>query len=159
MKNLILTFGLLSLFIVKGQGQSEKVSLNQTDAFWIDSKFVKDKYLIKCHIPDDITIPLDSLPIIFVLDADMTFGMTYDIVRLIRLSEEIPEVAIIGISYGLSQDDWWEKRHRDYSMSKDKAEVWGKIPQAGGGEKFVQFIENELFPFVSAKFGEVGLNV
>lgn len=159
MKHKVLTIVLLSMVAIQGLSQSEKVKLNQTSALWIDSKVVNDKYLIQCYIPDEVSVPLDSLPIVFVLDADIAFGMTYDIVRLIRLNNEIPEVAIIGISYGgwnqpdWRETDWWKKRHRDYSMSLDKAEVWGKFSQAGGGEKFIQFIENELFPFISFKFG------
>jgi len=99
-----------------------------------------------------------SLPIIFVLDADMAFAMTYDIVRWLRWGNEIPEVAIIGIAYGKTQDDWWEKRSRDYSMSKDNTEVWGKWELAGRGENFINFIEKELFNFISREYNLTSSN-
>jgi predicted alpha/beta superfamily hydrolase len=152
MKNLLVTFVLLSVFLTDGQTQNNSVSLAQTYASWLDSKIVDDKFLIECYIPDNHTTSLDSLPIIFVLDADMSFAMTYDIVRWLRWGNEIPEVAIIGIAYGKTQTDWWNKRSRDYTTCKDKTELWGKWEFTGGGENFITFIEKELFPYIENQY-------
>jgi hypothetical protein len=132
--------------------QDQKVSLEQTNAKWIESKFVGDKFLIQCYIPKQITIPTDSLPIIFVLDADMSFGLVYDIVRLLSWSKELPNASVIGISYGTGILNWWLKRSRDYLPSKDTSKVWGDWPLAGGAENFKKFIEKELFPFLETEF-------
>ncbi len=82
----------------------------------------------------------------------MSFAMTYDIVRWLRWSEEIPEVAILGIAYGKNQEVWWQKRSRDYTPCKDTTELWGKWELAGGGENFINFIENELFPYIEKQY-------
>lgn len=158
MKHQILILGFLTLLFNHGFSQNNKVSLDQTYTSWLDSKFVNDKYLIECYIPENISAPIDSLPIIFVLDADMSFGLTYDIVRWLRLGREIPDVAIIGIAYGTTQSDWLQKRSRDYSMSQDETELWGKWPLAGGGENFMDFIEKELFPFIAAEYNLISSN-
>lgn len=130
-----------------------KVSLEQTDSKWLESKIVGDKFLIQTYIPQQKNISIDSLPMIFVLDADMSFGLVYDIVRWLRWGNEIPATSIIGISYGTGQKDWWYKRARDFSESKDVTKHWGDWPQAGGATNFKGFIEKELFPFLANEYG------
>ena len=132
------------------------MSLDQTHAKWLDSKIVGDKFLIQTYIPDQKTVPTDSLPLVFVLDADMSFGLVYDIVRWLNWGREIPYVAIVGISYGLGQNDWWAKRSRDYSESKDLTKHWGDWPLAGGAANFKNFIEKELFPFLGNEYNLKG---
>lgn len=160
-RNLILAILTVSLFIastVEATSQDRQVCLDQTHARWIESKIVKDKFLIQCYIPNQNKVPTDSLPIIFVLDADMSFGLTYDVVRWLRWGQEIPPVAIIGISYGLGLSDWWDKRSRDYTPSKDKPKHWGDWPLAGGAMNFEQFLEFELLKFISDEFNLKGDN-
>ena len=136
--------------------QDTKVSLDQTYSKWIDSKIVGDKFLIQCYIPNQKTVSTDSLPIIFVLDSDMSFGLVYDVVRWLRWGKEIPNVAIVGISYGTGQTSWWHKRSRDYTSSKDQTKIWGDWPLAGGSENFKKFIENDLFKFIESEFNLKG---
>lgn len=132
--------------------QDQKVSLDQTHSRWFDSKIIGDKFLIQCYIPDQKATPTDSLPIVFVLDSDMSFGLTYDIVRWLNWGQEIPPVAIIGISYGTGQKDWWDKRSRDYTPSKNLIKIWGEWPYSGGGDNFKKFLELELFKFIKDEF-------
>lgn len=145
---------LVVFFTAKTFSQDPKVSLDQTHAKWLDSKIVGDKFLIQTFIPDQKKVPVDSLPVVFVLDADMSFGLTYDIVRWLNWGREIPYVAVVGISYGSGQRDWWSKRSRDFSESKDATKIWGEWPLAGGAANFKGFIEKELF-----KFLETGYNL
>ena len=152
MKTLITTCILVASLIGNVFSQDTKVSLDQTYSKWIDSKFVGDSFLIKCFIPDQKVIPPDSLPMIFLLDADLLFGMTYDVVRWLRLGGEIPNAAIIGISYGGSVNDWYRKRSRDFTPSQDLTKVWGEFPLAGGAENFKKFLEFELFMFINDEF-------
>ena len=132
--------------------QESKVSLDETHSKWIDSKIVGDKFLIQTYIPQQQTFSPYSLPIVFVLDADMTFGLVYDVVRWLIWGREIPYVAIVGISYGTGQKDWWAKRSRDFSESKDETKHWGDWPLAGGAAEFKEFIEKELFHFLEDEY-------
>jgi hypothetical protein len=152
MKQKLLFIGILTILYNYGFCQENKVSLDETQSKWIKSEFVNDAFLIKSYIPANPPTPKDSLPILFVLDADMSFAMTYDIVRWLRWGREIPEVAIIGIAYGKTQADWWQKRSRDYTTCPDRTEVWGKWELAGGGENFIKFMENELFPYIKNQY-------
>jgi predicted alpha/beta superfamily hydrolase len=148
-----IVFCLLFVVVIDNiNAQDQKVSLDQTYSKWYESKIVGDKFLIQCYIPNQKAIPTDSLPIIFLLDSDMSFGLAYDIVGWLRWSREIPYVAIVGISYGTGQNDWWKKRSRDYSFSKDQKKVWGDWPLAGGSANFIKFLETELFQFIADEY-------
>jgi len=148
-----LTSCLLTVILIGNLlSQDLKVSLDQTHSRWFDSKIIGDKFLIQCYIPEQETTPTESLPIVFVLDSDMSFGLTYDVIRWLNWGKEIPPVAIIGISYGAGQSNWWEKRSRDYLPSRDQTKVWGDWPLAGGGDNFKKFLDSELFKFVKDEF-------
>lgn len=151
MKQSLLTFLLISLFCSWSYGQKSPVSLKNTQTVWLMSEAVKDSFLIEAYIPDTPS-SLDSLPILVLLDADMTFGMTYDIVRWLNWCQEIPPVALIGFSYGSSEATWWQKRSRDYTVCKDSSNVFGQWPLAGSGGQFIRFIEDELLPFIKDEY-------
>jgi uncharacterized protein len=156
MKTHLISLLLVSTLLGNALCQDIKVNLDQTHANWLDSKIVGDRYLIQTFIPDQKTVPIDSLPIVFVLDADMSFGLVYDIVRWLQWGREIPAVAVVGISYGTGQKDWWSKRSRDFSESKDVTKLWGDWPLAGGGSNFKNFIEKELFKFLETEYNLKG---
>jgi len=158
MKPFIVFYFLLAILTNNILAQDQKVSLDQTYSKWIDSKIVGDNFLIQCYIPNQKGVPTDSLPIIFILDSDMSFGLAYDVVRWLRWSKEIPFVAIVGISYGMGQNDWWQKRSRDYSFSRDQKKIWGDWPLAGGSANFIKFIETELFQFIADEYNLKGDN-
>ena len=156
MKTFLISCVLLVSLMGNALCQDLKVSLDQTHTKWLDSKIVGDKYLIQTFIPEQKTVLNDQLPVLFVLDADMSFGLVYDIVRWLRWGNEIPKVAVVGISYGTGQKDWWAKRSRDFSQSKDSTKHWGEWPLAGGAANFKNFIEKELFPFLEAEYNLKG---
>ncbi len=156
MKTLLSSLLLICTLFGNVHCQDLKVNLDQTHAKWLDSKIVGDRLLIQTFIPGQKTVPTDSLPIVFVLDADMSFGLVYDIVRWLQWGREIPAVAVVGISYGTGQKDWWAKRSRDFSESKDATKHWGDWPLAGGGANFKNFIEKELFKFLETEYNLKG---
>ena len=158
MKPFMFSCFLLVVLTNNGLAQDQKVSLDQTYSKWIDSKIVGDKFLIQCYIPNQNVIPTDSLPILFILDSEMSFGLAYDVIRWLRWSREIPYVAIIGISYGTNQTEWWQKRSRDYTFSKDQKKIWGNWPLAGGSANFIRFMGTELFQFISDEYNLKGDN-
>jgi uncharacterized protein len=107
----------------------------------IYSEFVEDTFHIYISLPAEYNITDQSYPVIYLLDADRSFGMTRDIIRWLNFSREIPSAILVGIAY---QEDWWQKRSRDYTPYPDKLCIWGDWPLAGGASNFIAFIKNEL---------------
>jgi len=108
---------------------------------------VGDEYVIDVHLPASYESGADDFSVFFVLDADKSSGMARDIVDWLSWSEEIPPLIVVGISYGGSVGEWWQKRSRDFTPTRDSSKIWGEWPLAGGAEAFKVFLREELFPF------------
>lgn len=101
-----------------------------------------------------ISLPADYHPdsarryaVIYLTDADYSFGMTKDIANYLNWGKEIPEHIIVGVAYGGTVGNWGVKRQRDFTpvASKD-------VYLSGGGPKFADFLEKELIPFVDSAY-------
>ena len=148
MKNIFnLLVIIVAAFAAAGQIQSqtstEKIntgqySLYNTTQVFIKSETVADSFRILISVPDNYFNSDKRYPVIYVLDGDIAFGMMTSIARYLQVGNNIPELIIVGIGYGDSNKD---KRGRDYSISKD-----------GGAESFINFLKNELIPYIDAEY-------
>ena len=59
----------------------------------------------------------------------------------------IPEVIIVGITWGGDHPNPDSLRARDYTPTNEK-----RLPQSGGAEKFLSVIKNEIFPIVESNY-------
>jgi predicted alpha/beta superfamily hydrolase len=123
--------------------ESKTVAVENAEEFIIISEHVKDTFYIQVSLPLDYENDKKKYPVVFVLDADRTFGIATDISRWLTFGQEIPPSIIVGISY---KNNWWQKRSRDYTPTKDKMKNWGEWPLAGGADKFKSSIEHEINP-------------
>jgi predicted alpha/beta superfamily hydrolase len=131
--------------------QKIPVHLENTEQFTIESKYVKDeKYIIQVSLPLGYYHSDKSYPVLYVLDGDKSFGMTKEITDWLSWDNEIRNIIVVGISYGKGTNIWWEKRARDFTQFKDT--VYYYYPNAGGGDSFISFVNNELFPVVNKNY-------
>lgn len=123
--------------------------------------------------PPPVTLPFSytqtdaTYPTLYVLDANVCFGIVSDLVRsLATHHEEIPELLVVGIGHPLAGlEDWVILRNRDLSPTSDPEsdEYWmWRMSQAtgrddivivsGGGPRFLAFIREELIPFIESRY-------
>ncbi len=160
MKNLIsffLLFAILGLPLIATQNlkegeQNAKVAFENTQEILFKSKNVDQTYKIQIALPAGYSESSASYSVLFLLDSDKSFGMARDIIDWLSWSQEIERVIIVGISYGEGNEDWWQKRSRDYTPWKDRTKVWGDWPLAGGADSFLEFLELELIPWVDLNY-------
>ncbi len=101
------------------------------------------KYHIYVRVPPNTK---EKLPTVYLLDGGNTFPMLTPYAKYMAITEELPPIITVGISYGT--DDWQKgnKRSTDYTLpAKDRAHY-------GGAEKFHRFLSKELLPWVEANF-------
>lgn len=122
-------------------GQDRQVSVKSSVEFPMFSKSVDDTFHIQISLPESYQNDSLNYPVLYLLDSDKSFGMVSDITRWLKFDCLIPDLIIVGIAY---KDQWWQKRSRDYTPSKDNAKNWGEWPLAGGADLFLDFIENGL---------------
>lgn len=113
---------------------------------------VDEAYVIQLGFPDGYDSDTRHYPVVYVLDAEKSFGLARDIIDWLSWAREIPPMIVVGISYGEDSKAWWSKRSRDYTPSSDRSRVWGDWPLAGGADDFRVFLARELFPFIESNY-------
>lgn len=144
--------GLLFIFFFSMTAATQNVRIERTKEHAFKAKSVDQQYKIQVYLPPGYEDAAKQFPVLYLLDADKSFGMAKDIVEWLVWAREIPEIIVIGIAYGEGTKAWWDKRSRDYTPWKDSKKVWGEWPLAGGAGNFLKFLKEEVIPWVDSNY-------
>jgi len=133
--------------------EMNEVSLKNTTQFILESELYKgEPFTIQVSLPKSYDNQ-KKYPVVYLLDADKSFGMAKEIADWLMFGNEIQDIIIVGISYNKDDDTWWINRSRDYIPTSDTVSDFGKSwPQAGGADRFLDFIQNDLKPIIENKY-------
>ena len=133
--------------------EMNEVSLKNTTQFILESELYKgEPFTIQVSLPKSYDNQ-KKYPVIYLLDADKSIGMAKEIADWLMFGNEIQDIIIIGIAYNKDDDTWWINRSRDYIPTSDTVSDFGKSwPQAGGADRFLDFIQNDLKPMIENKY-------
>ncbi|HEV8286435.1 MAG TPA: alpha/beta hydrolase-fold protein [Chitinophagaceae bacterium] len=114
----------------------------------IHSSILNEDRYIWVHIPEKAISTGQRYPVIYILDGEVHFDEINDILK--KLSKETGrsiqnEMIVVAIG------NIWE-RYKDYSPTHISSSPWVDdytAPTTGGGEKFISFLEKELFPHIN----------
>jgi predicted alpha/beta superfamily hydrolase len=130
--------------------QYPQVSAWNTETRKIKSKASNEEYSLFIYTPRDYKQTNKTYPVVYLLDADYTFGIARDAVESMTFGKDIPNMIIVGVAYGKSFDDWFSKRTRDMTPTNDTTAKM--FPGGGGCDKFYNFIKDELVSYVDKNF-------
>jgi predicted alpha/beta superfamily hydrolase len=145
---------ILVVTIVIGCQRSDSNKQNRHDQFVIgDSESIHSEILgelrkIWVYVPksDQSQDSQEKYPVIYLLDGSTFFHSLTGIIKELSRSGVIPEMAVIAVQN--------TNRGRDLTPTHMDVSIWtgDSIPGSGGGEKFMDFFEDELIPFVENKY-------
>jgi len=94
-----------------------------------------------------------SYPVVYLLDADYSFAIARNVARHLSDRGDLEETILVGIAYD-GPDAYRMNRTRDYTPTHVPTGGYGPDYQvvSGGGPAFLDFIANELVPFVEAQY-------
>lgn len=139
-------------FIGAFSGISAKAT-GTTQLLRIDSRYVKDQaFIINVYLPSTYGDTTKTFPVIYLLDADRSFGMSMDIVEWLGYGKDIGDVIVVGIGYGGTTERWWNLRARDFTPTRDREKKMGDWSETGGARNFQMFLEKELFTTIESRF-------
>lgn len=146
-------------------------SIPATEVRTLRSSAVDQEYLISVALPFHYAEhPEKTYPVIYVLDANLFFGMVVEMVRMmnIRVSfcDELPDAIIVGIGYPVngslaeSHAQVLHLRMRDFLPVADEGaekslQETFPIPNriaSGDAHRFLQFIHQELVPLIESEY-------
>lgn len=155
--------------IEKNDETNQEVTLDRTEKRIIHSKIVDQDYEIFVSLPRGYNQGHSSYPVIIALDAYAGFLIMKGCVDVFTsLRPLMPEVIVIGIGYGGDETNsfvkWTAGRTRDFTpvqnprteefYKKFITDKGGSVSdvQTGGAALFLEFINDELFPFLTSNY-------
>ncbi len=137
---------------VRAAEPAAPLTLTRAFTHRLTSSAVGDTFVIQVRLPEKYEPATKRYPVLYVLDGDFWFGAASDIATYLTMVDESPAMIVVGIAYGGTRDDWWQKRARDYVPAPLHSPPPKEFPLAGGAERFQQFLATELFTFVEQNY-------
>jgi predicted alpha/beta superfamily hydrolase len=133
-------------------------SLDDTQVHDIHSATLQRDYQLFVSFPETYDKrPDHTYPVLFVTDADYGFPLIRSIAR--RVGDHgrgLEEFVLVGLSYAIGDTPEFSRR-RDYTPNTHGdadavSDMPGRPVMYGEAERYRQFIEGEVFPYVAAHF-------
>ena len=131
-----------SLFSQSKKDQQYLFKIGLVDSLY--SKTLNESRKIWVQVPESVTSNKDKkYPVLIVLDGDTQLLKIRAILQQLE-GVKVPEMIIVGVDNSTN-------RLRDLTPTKPHNPTPAS-PVPGGGEKFTQFMETELLPYVDSKY-------
>jgi predicted alpha/beta superfamily hydrolase len=132
---------------------AEPPVLWDAEAFDMSAAAVGDDvriFVARCHAPD-----AEGVPVLYLTDANGTFGMTVDIVRYLQLGRLLPGLLVVGIGYpvdGFRAAQRLRSRDLTPTVRDEMHDGEGNPLPSGGAEPFLAFVADELLPTIARSY-------
>src|SRR5215471_6707984 len=114
----------------------------------ITSTSVPDQeYVLQISLPGNYAKSNKKYPVLYLMDSQWDFPLLTALYGEQYYDGFIPEIIIVGITWGGGHPNPDSLRARDYTPTKQNG-----VAQSGGADKFLSFMKNELFPFVEKNY-------
>lgn len=149
MKIFCLGFVLLFLHVGNTQAKDSFAEMNITGSQvrTLQSEIVDQEYQLLIKTPAGYGQSNKTYPVIYFLDAQWDFPLMVSTYGQSYYDGFIPEAILVGIQWGGDNPDPNVLRARDFTPSHIS-----EVPNSGGANKFLQFIKQELIPFVGNEY-------
>jgi predicted alpha/beta superfamily hydrolase len=139
------------------------VTIAASELYTIESTNVGDDIRVSVALPSSYDDSDERYPVIYALDANRRawFGTYADIARVGASVGELPETIVVGIGYDKGWREVLAARTRDFTPTRDVEqearlrERVGELSEpivSGGAATFLRFLQEELFPFIEARY-------
>jgi predicted alpha/beta superfamily hydrolase len=136
---------------------AQPIQFPGTEVHRLKSKCVGDEFEISIVPPPSGVGPV---PVVIVTDAQLMAGIVGSSIQMLITGGEIPPVLVVLVGYPIAGDvaRFIQLRTRDFSPTVDELQVSeftaiaGDAVQAGGGPAFLNFLTEELRPWVKERY-------
>jgi len=146
MKNTIVL--VLIGFYVTAFAQYPRVDIPGSEIRKITSSIVtRQEYELQILLPGGYKTSNKKYPVIYLMDSQWDFPLVKCIYGEHYYDGFIPEMIIVGVTWGGVNPNPDSLRARDYTPTNEK-----RLPQSGGADNFLSFMKDELFPFIETNY-------
>ena len=136
MKKRLLSF-LFLLFATMAFSQNVPVILSGTQTLLFTSNYVKNQvYTLQVSLPAGYSKSNKIYPVVYLMDSQWDFPLVTALYGQQYFDGFIPELIIVGITWGGDHPNPDSLRARDYMPTNEK-----RLPQSGGADAFLSVIK------------------
>jgi len=148
MKRLLVTCFVITLTHLKVFAQFPPVTIPGSEVRKLTSSIVAgQEYELQVSLPSGYANSSKKYPVVYVMDSQWDFPLVKCIYGEHYYDGFIPELIVVGVTWGGTNPNPDSLRARDYTPTNEK---W--TPQSGGADKFLSFMKDELFPFIESNY-------
>jgi predicted alpha/beta superfamily hydrolase len=135
--------------VVPAQTPESPQSLQYAQQLSLSSAVLEETREILVSTPESYATGNDRYPVIYLTDGDSHILHTTATTRFLSDTGWIPELIVVAITHA--------DRFRDLTPTRGKPLTWPggvvrDFPTAGGADRFLDFIETELKPFIDTSY-------
>lgn len=141
-----LLLAVLMFFSLHIQAQKEdRKPLTIGDIRTLHSNILHEDRILNIYLPEKYD-PSKSYPVIYLLDGTMNEDFLHitGLVQFFNLMFQMPDFIVVGIAN--------VDRRRDFTFHTDLKDLKKSYPTTGHSAEFIQFIKEELQPFISTNY-------
>lgn len=138
---------LLNVFTAQAKDNVTEMTVVGSQVKLLQSEIVKQEYQLLIKTPAGYGQSDKTYPVIYFLDAQWDFPLMVSTYGQSYYDGFIPEAILVGIQWGGEDPDPNILRSRDFTPSNMTA-----VPNSGGADNFLQFIKQELIPFIGSEY-------
>jgi predicted alpha/beta superfamily hydrolase len=114
----------------------------------LESRIVAgQEYELQVLLPGGYSASDKKYPVIYLMDSQWDFPLIKSLYGQHYYDGFIPELIIVGITWGGVAPNPDSLRARDYTPSREQ-----RLTQSGGADNFLLFMKKELFPFIESNY-------
>jgi len=125
--------------------------LDGAERLTLTSRILGEERVLAVVTPASYAHGQQRYPVLYLTDAETQLGHARATVEFLSRNGLLPEMVLVGILN--------TSRTRDLTPTRGSSEEQPRFPTAGGGERFLDFIERELIPFIDARYRTLPMRV
>lgn len=144
----IVTLLLLSTTLILSAQEYPEVTIPGSQVRKITSQIVSgQEYKLEIRLPSSYENSTKKYPVVYLMDSQWDFPLVTSIYGEQYYDGFIPEIILVGVTWGGINPNPDILRTRDYTPTND-----GRNIETAGADKFLDFMKMELFPFIESNY-------
>jgi predicted alpha/beta superfamily hydrolase len=146
MRTLMIAIVTVSCFAATVSAQ-QRVEIAGSQVQKIQSSIVGQEYALQIMLPPGYEKSTKNYPVVYLMDSQWDFPLVTAIYGEQYYDGFIPEMIIVGVTWGGTNPNPDSLRARDYTPTQE-----ARLPQSGGAPKFLSALRQEIIPYVEANY-------
>ncbi|MFL5358626.1 alpha/beta fold hydrolase [Archangium sp.] len=120
----------------------------------LHSALLDEQRGVLVYLPPGYESSSERYPVLYLLDGDAHFHHATGVVQFLAGNQHIPPMIVVGVANTVRTRDLTPPAHGNFPVPGDTSgrSIAQSFPTAGGADRFLRFLEEELAPYIEARY-------